>query len=77
MDEDRWQGYPEQRQELLDFIAESSIENVWFLAGDFHMGPSGESIEKDRTVVSGRSSAGPGGSSPSRRITLAETDPAP
>lgn len=35
---DRWQGYQAQRQELLDFITDSAIENVWFIAGDFHLG---------------------------------------
>ncbi|MCY1072650.1 alkaline phosphatase D family protein [Nannocystis sp. RBIL2] len=33
---DRWEGYPVQRQELLDFIAAEDIANVWFLSGDFH-----------------------------------------
>jgi alkaline phosphatase D len=33
---DRWQGYASQRTELLDFIADSGITNVWFLSGDFH-----------------------------------------
>lgn len=33
---DRWEGYPLQRQELLDFIASEAVANVWFLSGDFH-----------------------------------------
>jgi phosphodiesterase/alkaline phosphatase D-like protein len=33
---DRWEGYPAQRDELLGFIAEHDIANVWFLSGDFH-----------------------------------------
>ncbi len=36
MAEDRWQGYASQRQELLDFIVDNDIVNVWFLSGDFH-----------------------------------------
>jgi len=36
--EDRWQGYPSQRDELLDFIVNEDIRNVWFLTGDFHCG---------------------------------------
>lgn len=36
MAEDRWQGYASQRWELLDFIADNDIPNVWFLSGDFH-----------------------------------------
>jgi alkaline phosphatase D len=35
---DRWQGYEVPRQELLDFLEENQIENVWFLSGDFHVG---------------------------------------
>jgi phosphodiesterase/alkaline phosphatase D-like protein len=34
---DRWEGYEAQRDEILNFIAENDIRNVWFLAGDFHV----------------------------------------
>ena len=34
---DRWEGYPAQRQELLDFINANQIRNVWFMSGDFHV----------------------------------------
>ncbi len=34
----RWQGYPAQRNELLDFITGNDIRNVWFLSGDLHYG---------------------------------------
>lgn len=33
---DRWEGYPDQRNELLEFIQTELVTNVWFLAGDFH-----------------------------------------
>lgn len=33
---DRWEGFPDSRNELLDFIQDELITNVWFLAGDFH-----------------------------------------
>jgi alkaline phosphatase D len=33
---DRWQGYPEQRSQLVD--AAASHDNVYFLSGDFHLG---------------------------------------
>lgn len=33
---DRWQGYPAQRQRLLEAIRD--VPNVWFLSGDFHLG---------------------------------------
>ncbi len=35
---DRWEGFPGQRAELLDFITDNGIEHVWFLSGDFHTG---------------------------------------
>jgi phosphodiesterase/alkaline phosphatase D-like protein len=34
---DRWEGFPASRNELLDFINEHQIDNIWFLAGDFHV----------------------------------------
>jgi phosphodiesterase/alkaline phosphatase D-like protein len=33
---DRWSGFPAERDQLLSFIAEHGIENVYFLAGDLH-----------------------------------------
>lgn len=35
---DRWQGYRSQRDELLSFLEENELDNVWFLSGDFHVG---------------------------------------
>ena len=35
---DRWQGYAAQREKLLAFIDANDIKNVFFVAGDFHMG---------------------------------------
>jgi alkaline phosphatase D len=35
---DRWQGYAAQRQQLLDFLEDNSLENTFFLSGDFHVG---------------------------------------
>jgi alkaline phosphatase D len=33
---DRWEGYPAERQEILNFLAEEEITNVIFLATDIH-----------------------------------------
>jgi len=33
---DRWQGYPAEREELLDFINDNGIQNVLFLTTDLH-----------------------------------------
>jgi alkaline phosphatase D len=35
---DRWEGYASQRSELLDFITGNSLDDVYFLGGDFHIG---------------------------------------
>jgi phosphodiesterase/alkaline phosphatase D-like protein len=34
---DRWEGYPGQRDELLAFIQDELVTNVWFVSGDFHV----------------------------------------
>ncbi len=34
---DRWDGYPDQRAELLSFIDDNDIRGVWFVSGDFHV----------------------------------------
>lgn len=34
---DRWEGYPDSRDELLGHINDESVENVWFVSGDFHV----------------------------------------
>jgi alkaline phosphatase D len=38
MENDRWEGYQAQRQELVDYITEEGIEGVLIVAGDFHCG---------------------------------------
>ena len=35
--EDRWEGYPAQRQEILSFIDVEEIGGVLWVAGDFHL----------------------------------------
>lgn len=37
-EEDRWQGYAAQRDELLDHLDAAGVDNVWFLSGDLHLG---------------------------------------
>lgn len=34
---DRWEGFPDSRSELLNFIDDEQIENIWFISGDFHV----------------------------------------
>jgi phosphodiesterase/alkaline phosphatase D-like protein len=58
---DRWQGYEVQRAELLRFLQDNAIDNVWFLAGDFHVG----FVSRVEATGFGRNvfevAAGPGG----------------
>ena len=35
--EDRWQGYPADRQEILEHVVDTAIPGVLWLTGDFHM----------------------------------------
>lgn len=34
--EDRWQGYPTQRDEILSYITDNTITGVLWLSGDVH-----------------------------------------
>lgn len=71
--EDRWEGYAAQREELLDFIVDNEIGNVWFLAGDIHVGfigrlePEGHPYSKMWEIT-----VGPGGSAVNPLGTLWE-----
>jgi alkaline phosphatase D len=62
--DDRWEGYGTQRETLLDHIVDQGIDNVWFLAGDIHVGfvgrlePDGSSPWASMWEIT----VGPGGS---------------
>lgn len=66
MRHDRWQGYPEQRTEILEFIDSEQIQNLLWVSGDFHFTSYG------RVSTSGAGStqmevlAGPGAQNPNR-----------
>jgi phosphodiesterase/alkaline phosphatase D-like protein len=59
--EDRWQGYSEQRDEILTHIETEEVEGVLWLAGDFHYGqigrvsPEGQNGEDAWEVLCGPS----------------------
>lgn len=38
---DRWEGFPDQRREVLEFIDTTPVPGVLWLTGDFHMGVAG------------------------------------
>ncbi len=44
---DRWDGFPGQRNEILDFIQENNIRKVVFLSGDVHASMSAELVDLD------------------------------
>ncbi len=62
--DDRWQGYDAQRQELIDFILDNDIHNVWFLAGDFHVGFVGRVEPEGPGRRMWEIAVGPGGNGP-------------
>ena len=72
---ERWQGFPDQRDELLDFITNSPVDNVWFLSGDFHMGAVWRVEKTGLRRHIWEILCGPGGSKQSARYELASSDP--
>jgi alkaline phosphatase D len=38
---DKWEGYPAQRDEILDFVQNGALKGVWWLSGDLHFGSVG------------------------------------
>ena len=49
---DAWDGYPRSRYELLDFIAEEGIRNVFFLSGDEHLCVTAKAVlESDQKKI--------------------------
>jgi alkaline phosphatase D len=36
--DDRWQGWPAQREKLMASLADPTLRNVWWLTGDLHVG---------------------------------------
>lgn len=73
---DRWQGYVADREEILSFIDENDIKNVWFLSGDFHIGFVGIlNRSREKTLLRHRMweiAVGPGGNLGNPIMALAE-----
>lgn len=72
VEDDRWQGYKAQRDELLDFVVAEEITNLWFVSGDFHCGAV-SSLERSGPL-SGvyEILAGPGGNGNNPLVVLWE-----
>lgn len=60
---DRWEGYGAQREELLDWIVDEDVRNVWFLSGDFHIGMVSRVDNEGPARRILEIAAGPGGNS--------------
>jgi alkaline phosphatase D len=39
---DRWEGFASDRDEVLGFIRDHHLENVWWISGDYHVGAVGQ-----------------------------------
>lgn len=60
MSHDRWQGFPQQRQEILSFIDELQIQNLLWLSGDFHFTSLGRVSALGLGATQTEALAGPG-----------------
>jgi alkaline phosphatase D len=63
LEQDRWQGHPDQRGELLDHIVGNDIDGVLWITGDFHF-CSASRVDPEGGVASDQWEimVGPGGS---------------
>ncbi len=76
-EDDRWQGFPEQRDEILSFVDDNDIGGVLWIAGDVHFGmiatvgiPGTDGPGLDQWEVA----VGPAGSTPNVAADLWKND---
>ena len=74
--DDRWEGYPAQRAEILGFIEEAGVEGLLWVAGDVHY-PQVASVDPEGGLADGQVEvlAGPGGSFLNIGADLFQGDP--
>lgn len=70
---DRWEGFPAQRRELLDFIDTQKIPGVLWVSGDFHLGTVGRVSREGPGSKAIEALVGPGG----QRANTSPTYPSP
>lgn len=58
---DRWEGFPEQREEILAHIDDNAIAGVIWLSGDFHLASLGRVAESGLGATQLEILSGPGG----------------
>ncbi len=61
---DRWQGYPAQREDILGHIEDTNLRGVLWLAGDFHLACMGRVSRSGRGTSAIEALVGPGGQTP-------------
>ena len=66
---DKWEGYPAQREEILDFIATGNLKGVWWLSGDLHFGSVGGIGTSGPRLMMHEVLMGPGGTT-ARNVDL-------
>lgn len=62
--DDRWEGYPAQRTELLEFIDAHQIAGVLWVSGDFHLGSVGRVSRSGPGAKAIEALVGPAGQTP-------------
>lgn len=62
--DDRWEGYPAQREELLAFIEDRKIGGVLWVSGDFHLASMGRVSTKGPGQKAIEALVGPGSQQP-------------
>lgn len=70
---DKWEGYPAQRNEILDYVQAQALKGVWWLSGDLHFGSIGGIGTSGPRLSMREVLMGPGGTNARTNITLSAT----
>jgi alkaline phosphatase D len=70
---DKWEGYPAQREEILDYVEKEALKGVWWLSGDLHFGCIGGIGATGARLAMREVLMGPGGTNARTNITLSAT----
>ena len=62
--DDRWQGYPKQREEILRSVEDANVRGVLWVAGDFHLASMGRVSQQGPGSSAIEVLVGPGGRLP-------------
>lgn len=70
---DKWEGYPAQREEILDYVQAQGLKGVWWLSGDLHFASIGGIGATGARRAMHEVLMGPGGTTARTNITLSST----